>query len=458
LPAKQLPAVRPIIGSPVWPKSRQADRPTSQWPLWPESQQAGRPTSLVLREPPPDPISEADLSAIWAGQRYPPGALTWPDGSAVGVVYPGRRGGGAGPDFRDAVVRIGGEERRGDVELHVRASYFLQHRHHFDPAYDGLVLHVVFADDAGGVSPLPGGGRVPVAAFAPWVQARAADIAAWVARPPLWREPCADAALRLGDAGVAAALRQSGVERFQARGKALERAVAAEGADEALWQALLETLGYGGDRDGFRRLARALPVSLLKEVAARAPGRAEDAAYLALTLVAGLTRGPSLELCPLPAALSPPLRGGGGRPANRAEARLGAAAALALRPGPDPVARSVEGVRTARHAAALLGDWTLPARPPSRTALLGRSRAAEVLVNAVLPLAWAVAPGLRERCLELAAGLAALPPYGKTLFLERNLAPPGAGRRVRSVLDQQGLLALHADWCSKGGCGRCPLS
>ncbi len=271
---QQLTAAWPIDGDPFWPTSRKADRPRRRQALWPTSRQAYQPTGLVLREPPPDPISEAELSAIWAGQRYPPGALTWADGSAVGVVYPGRRGGGAGPDFRDAVVRIGGEERRGDVELHVRASYFLQHRHHFDPAYDGLVLHVVFADDAGGASPLPGGGRVPVAAFAPWVQARAADIAAWVARPPLWREPCADAAPRLGDAAVAAALRQSGVERFQARGRALERAVAAEGADEALWQALLETLGYGGDRDGFRRLARALPFSLLREVAARADGPA----------------------------------------------------------------------------------------------------------------------------------------------------------------------------------------
>ncbi len=179
---------------------------------------------------------------------------------------------------------------------------------------------------------------------------------------------------------------------------------------------------------------------------------------MALTVVAGLARMPSPELGPLPPALSPPLRGGGGRPANRAEARLGAAAGLALRPGPNPVARAVDGVRRARHAAALLGDWTLAARPPARTAVLGRSRAAEVLVNAVLPLAWAVAPGLRERCLELAAGLTALPPYGKTLFLERNLAPAAGGRRVRGVLDQQGLLALHSDWCSKGGCGRCPLS
>src|SRR3972149_6166391 len=102
-------------------------------------------SKFAIAEPPPGPISEADLSLIWEGQRYPRGALR-AGGEVVRAVNPGRRGRGPGPDFRDAVVRLHGEERRGDVELHVRASYFLQHRHHLDPAYDRLVLHVVFLD------------------------------------------------------------------------------------------------------------------------------------------------------------------------------------------------------------------------------------------------------------------------------------------------------------------------
>ncbi|HXH22576.1 MAG TPA: hypothetical protein VNN10_11135, partial [Dehalococcoidia bacterium] len=84
--------------------------------------------------------------------------------------------------------------------------------------------------------------------------------------------------------------------------------------------------------------------------------------------------------------------------------------------------------------------------------------AVEVLLNAVLPFAAAVRPELEGRCLELAASLPALPPYGKTAFLEANLAPAGRRRTTRTPLEQQGLLALHAEWCSQGGCGRCPLS
>src|SRR5262245_59212593 len=77
------------------------------------------PRLLRIAEPAADPLTEADLSTIWAGQRFPPEALATPDGHSVNVIYPGRPNFGAGPDFRDAVLQIDGRELRGDVELHV---------------------------------------------------------------------------------------------------------------------------------------------------------------------------------------------------------------------------------------------------------------------------------------------------------------------------------------------------
>ena len=407
-----------------------------------------------------DPISEAELSYIWQGQRYPPGALSAAAGP-VRVLFPGRRAGGPGPDYRDAVIEVAGRQYRGDVELHVRASGYLQHGHHLDPAYDGLVLHVVFEDDAEGWSPLPCGERVPVAAFAPWVRARSEDIAAWLTAPPLWREPCQGAAARLGGERVRAAVRAAAEARFRARAHLLGAAVAREGEGEALWQALLEALGYGGDRQGFVRLARALPAALLREVTRGAfDAEAEAGARSALLAVAGLGPAPvspGAGLC-LPPALSPPLRPARGRPANRPETRLAAAACLFVRLAPDLPSNALASVTAAEDARSLLAAWTVPARPGRGVAALGRARASELLLNAVLPFTAALRPDLLPRCLELAAGLPSLPPYGKTAFLEANLAPAPGRRPVQGALDQQGLLALHAEWCSRGGCGRCPLS
>ena len=84
-------------------------------------------------------------------------------------------------------------------------------------------------------------------------------------------------------------------------------------------------------------------------------------------------------------------------------------------------------------------------------------RTRELVVNVVLPFA-ALDPALREKALSLLGSMPPAAAYSKTAFLEANLRRADGKRRVRGVLEQQGLLSLLADWCSQGGCGRCPLS
>lgn len=53
----------------------------------------------------------------------------------------------AGPDFDDARLRIQGLQWAGKVEMHVNSSEWYQHGHEEDPAYDGVILHVVLTED-----------------------------------------------------------------------------------------------------------------------------------------------------------------------------------------------------------------------------------------------------------------------------------------------------------------------
>jgi hypothetical protein len=392
------------------------------------------------------PLSEAALALIWEGQRYPPGALATAAGGRVEVLHPGRRGGGAGPDFREAALVIDGERRLGDVELHLRASAFASHGHATDPAYDNVVLHVVFEDNAGGRTRLASGASVPVAAFAPWVRRRAADIAAWSAQPPLFEEPCRGAGTRLHTAGILKALAAAGRRRLLERSDSLALEAARLGADEAVWAALLVCLGYGGDRDGFRRLAGLASLGPLR-------GRSESETEAALLYLAGLGPPPAFAL---PPPIVPPVREARGRPANAPGRRLAAAATLLAR-ADGGLAKAVrDSVVTAGSGRELVDAWVVPARQ-GRLALLGRERAQELVINVVLPFA-ATQPSLRAHALDLAEVLPPLRPYGRTVALERNLAGVDGRRAVRSALAQQGLLVYQAEWCSQGGCGRCPLS
>jgi hypothetical protein len=437
------------------------------------------PRLLTVAEPAADPLSEAELSRLWQGQRFPAAALRTPDGQAVEVVFPGHKGGASGPDFRDAVVRLAGRERRGDVELHVRASYWRSHGHDTDPAYDGVVLHVVYEADEGPLTLLSNGAVTPVAALAPWLAQRGAELRRWLEGPALWQEPCQNAVERLGEDEVTAALMAEGRRRFEVKVAALRAECERLGAEEALWRALVDALGYGGDRAAFRELGTRFPAALAKQIVAASVPSAiwqsgnlaspdtgslkERRALLAASLktVAGLAFAPEEMAAFLPAPLPVPPHSSG-RPAGRPERRLEALAALFVRAGAELPGYAARTVSASAKVADLVTAWQVEG--------LGRERAAEIVLNVVLPFA-AGRPALRERALSLAAALPAQRPYGKTAFLEANLRRAGTrnrepgtgaganpGRLVRRALEQQGLLSLLSDWCSQGGCGHCPLS
>lgn len=391
-------------------------------------------------------FSEADLVSLWEGQRFPKEALRTREGRRFRVIYRGRRTGGPGPDFRDAVIATREELLRGDVELHVRSSDFRRHGHQRDPAYDGVVLHLVFRHDEGADTELACGRRVPVAALADWVEGRTGDIERWLARPALWREPCYSAVDRMGAGGAGAALDRLGDMRFRARTALARRALRValdageadgEAADGLAWAGIIEAMGYGGQRELLNAVAERLSWADLRARATGAAARERRGQALAALLVA--LEGERLSV---PIVLRPL------RPGNRPESRLKAAAVLAARfaargivASLTPLVAEAAGGRPSRLIAAL----TVPE-------LSGRARALEILTNAVLPV---IAAAGDDALAEAAYRALPLPArYGAVKHIREALggAVPLNARR------QQGMLYLFKQYCTQGGCGRCALS
>ena len=92
-------------------------------------------------------MSEAFLYFLWQYQYFTKTDLTTTDGEAVQVLHPGFRNHDAGPDFTNARLLINGQAWGGTVEMHMRTSDWLAHRHQHDRAYDNVILHVVWQDD-----------------------------------------------------------------------------------------------------------------------------------------------------------------------------------------------------------------------------------------------------------------------------------------------------------------------
>ncbi len=389
------------------------------------------------------PLSEEELTQLWEGQRFPPQALMGRDGLTLRVIYRGRRQRGSGPDFRDAIIATRGGLLVGDVELHVRASDFRRHGHHLDPAFDQVILHLVFWDDEGADTLLVCGRRVPVVALAPWVARRAQEIGAWLEGPPRWEEPCRSALKRLGSREVARILDKLGDLRFRQKVVALAREVQQRGAEEVLYQRLWEALGYSQNREPFLALAQALPWQRLRaSLLAVPPGqRMAEAQRTLLAAAAGLN-----------------WRTRGLRPGNGPFVRLAGAAALAARYAETGLLAGLMEVvaQGAEEPDALLAALTVKEGP---VASIGKGRAGELALNVVLPLA--VAWGDRHLASVAESLYRRWPrtgPYGITAHLDQALnSGKGDGIRV-GARRQQGMLYLFHHYCRRGGCGRCPLS
>jgi hypothetical protein len=105
-------------------------------------------------------MKEDFLAYLWKNKLFQEAVLRTISGETTELLDPGYENQDAGPDFFAARVRIGGTLWVGNVELHVRTSDWLRHGHQNDPAYDNIILHVVYEHDL--LVFTSGGKQVPV--------------------------------------------------------------------------------------------------------------------------------------------------------------------------------------------------------------------------------------------------------------------------------------------------------
>ena len=100
-------------------------------------------------------MDEALLHYFWRNKLFATVPLVTTDGRELRILRTGVPHQDAGPDFKQAVVRVGGLTWAGDVEIHIRASDWLRHGHQHDGKYGTIVLHVVYEEDVGLGLPCP---------------------------------------------------------------------------------------------------------------------------------------------------------------------------------------------------------------------------------------------------------------------------------------------------------------
>jgi hypothetical protein len=92
-------------------------------------------------------MTEAFLHYVWQFQYFNKLDLRTTRGELITVFNQGLRNSNAGPDFNNGKIRIGPMDWIGTVEIHIHSSNWTDHNHTTDPAYDNVILHVVWKED-----------------------------------------------------------------------------------------------------------------------------------------------------------------------------------------------------------------------------------------------------------------------------------------------------------------------
>ncbi|MGB3591656.1 MAG: DUF2851 family protein [Nonlabens sp.] len=92
-------------------------------------------------------MREDFLHYLWKFKHLIIPGLSTVDGRSIVIKNLGQHNYQSGPDFFNSRLVIGDQEWAGNVEMHLKSSDWYVHEHHKDPAYDNVILHVVWHHD-----------------------------------------------------------------------------------------------------------------------------------------------------------------------------------------------------------------------------------------------------------------------------------------------------------------------
>jgi hypothetical protein len=424
---------------------------------------------------------ELALSAAWHGALVP--SLTTIDGERIEVVFAGHWTHGFGPDFDQAMLSFAdGTLRTGAVEIHQRTSDWIAHRHHLDPRYNDVILHVVARHD-GAETRQADGALVPVGIL-PVSDEQLRQIDQRL--PGIWEQlggaVCAERLAREQPGMVRAILHRLGDERLAQRVAIYESDLTREAAPETLHRSWFDALGFAENRAPMRALAGLLPpgtLSSLTEAPAELERRTRAAALL-------LGAGGFLPLSPADAAharLSPDAVGaiesawvtlhhqtpssllaptiwqrGRVRPANHPTLRLVQAATVIARTHGDLLPLVLETLRLGRSLPEAIQEASLgDAHPP-----IGEDRAIAIAATVFIPFAIAYASHTEDDVLldEASDAWERLPAAGRSRPVKRALRQVAGDARLTGLGERgnQGLLHLDRTLCTPRRCFECPVA
>lgn len=418
-------------------------------------------------------MNESFLHYIWQFQYFDKKDLRCSTGEELLIQNPGFKNTHSGPDFYDAKLKLDTIQWAGSVEIHIFSSGWREHKHQHDPAYENVVLHVVWEENEkifrkdGTVLPtLELKTRVPSSFLLQYkriVHSRS-------------RIPCANAIHAVPDIIRISMIDKTLMARLETKAKLVLESLQKNNGDweETCYQMLCRNFGFKVNTDPFLQLAQSLPYKLLMKHGDRLDqmealifGQAgflketiQDAYYLLLKREYTLLRKKYTL---------------GSRQMNKAQWRF-----LRLRPANFPTIRLAQLTSVLHHHKNLFSriisttSWkelspVFCVRPSDywlhhyqffkqqekEVPSLGKTSAENILINSIVPMLLAYGKAKDDqRYIDRALQL-----LQETAPEENNILRSWAALNIKSenAFDSQGLIELYNSFCSRRRCLDCNI-
>ena len=427
--------------------------------------------------------SELELQARWFAGDFGREFVSM-NGDQIEIVQFGVWNREAGPDFRDAAIRInGGEAIHGSIEIDLLDRNWESHGHATNSAFETTALHV-FAEKSGRAffTRTLSNRNVPQVCIDPTSLPEAFNANVPLARPGRCQAPLKN----LPEERVRSVLDAAAQFRLRKKTNRMRNKIDLHGRDEVLFQEIATALGYKENKLPFTLLTQRLALRLLRENVA-------DCEAL-LFGAAGFLETPDLDIYKkstreyvrqlwdrwwphrddlqrliLPAKA---WHFSGTRPLNHPQRRLAALAVLVREwprlqraSGKSSVAAANDFLQALEHPFWNF-HYTLTSKASSKEmALIGESRAADILANVLFPF-WAI----HEVKASVSPTTELWTEYAKLPAQLSNRRVETAATRLfgddcrqkqflRTVAHQQGLLQIYEDFCMQDNsdCSQCPF-
>ena len=445
---------------------------------------------------------ESELVKVWQNQLTGRQGLVTEEGEPLRIIYPGRRNGGQGPDFEDAVIIKGNKILKGHIEVHVKSGSWYEHGHHRDKAYNQVIMHVVMWNKDNKTTVLENGKVIPVLTLHKYIKTpfeEQSDLKKSYNNlsMPCWR------ITRYPDnrAIISESLSKAGEDRFFDKVSDFRIKLIETEAGESLYRGIMGALGYSKNKERFIELAHHLPLKILTEIfnydlpeekcldcqqalllgtAGLLPSQHENSqmkSKLNNEWINNLER--LWKSCKISdVMISDSWQFCNVRPGNSPILRLLAVSFLLLRyrqkglfEGLTSLIRESspcqsynkleQGLIIDTNDYQSYNNLSTLFNGTVSTALLGHNRAADIIINILLPFTFAWGcftsqPELKLKSLEFYRHY----PKLTTNTIERHMINQLGltNRQIDSARRQQGLIHIYKNFCTEGKCSDCSLS